>query len=346
AAGGRASSRVVRAVDGVDLSVSRGETVGLVGESGCGKTTVGNSIIGLVEPVSGRIRFEGNDTAGLSGSRLKGFRRDVQMIFQDPYGALNPRIQVGAGISEVLRAHGLSGGRRERTDRVSQLLRNVGLDPSHAARYPHEFSGGQRQRIGIARALAVAPSLVIADEPVSALDVSVQVQILNLMRDLQEQMELSYLFVAHDLAVVSYMCDRVLVMYLGKIVEEAGAQDLFANPSHPYTEALLSAVPDVDEALRRRPGLSRRIVLQGDVPSPAEIIPGCAFHPRCHRARRVCGEEAPPRKDVGNGHASLCHFAAEMTEGRDIPGEPLIASGGGPTGTDPGAPGSPSPTPS
>jgi len=306
----------VRAVEGVSFELGEGESVGLVGESGCGKTTLGNAVIGLVQPREGQILFSGCDPADLRGGDLRTFRRQVQMIFQDPYGSLNPRMPIGAGISEVLRVHGLARGKRELAGRVAELLGSVGLDPRYAARYPHEFSGGQRQRIGIARALAVKPSLVIADEPVSALDVSVQVQILNLMKDLQGRMNLTYLFIAHDLAVVRYVCDRILVMYLGRIVESADIDDLFSRPAHPYTEALLSAVPDVDKGLRARREGSERIVLKGDVPSATERIPGCPFHPRCHRCEPVCAEKIPGRKPVGEGHFSACHFADRLAAGR------------------------------
>jgi peptide/nickel transport system ATP-binding protein/oligopeptide transport system ATP-binding protein len=312
-AGGRRTD--LRAVDGVTLRVDSGGSVGLVGESGCGKTTLGNAIVGLAPALAGAIRFEGEDIAGLRGRRLKAYRRRLQMVFQDPVGSLNPRMPVGSAIAEVLHAHGLARTRRERGRRVSELLGAVGLDPEYARRYPHEFSGGQRQRIGIARALAVGPSLVIADEPVSALDVSVQAQILNLLKDLREKMSLAYLLIAHDLAVVRYMCSRILVMYLGRIVESADAADLFTRPAHPYTEALISAVPDVDRSLRDGGRGQGRIVLGGDVPSPTERIPGCAFHPRCHRAREVCARLAPPCAQVGPSHTSVCHFAAEICAG-------------------------------
>ena len=243
-------NRELRAVDGVSFSVGRGESLGLVGESGCGKTTVGNAIIGLVPISGGHIKFDGKDMAGVRGGAQKRFRQQAQMIFQDPFGALNPRMSVGSSIAEVLKVHHLVRGRNERDARVAELLKAVGLESEYAWRYPHEFSGGQRQRIGIARALALRPALIIADEPVSALDVSVQAQILNLMKELQDKMSLSYLFIAHDLAVVRYMCDRILVMYLGKIVESGSSAELFTRPAHPYTEALLSAVPDVDKGMR------------------------------------------------------------------------------------------------
>ncbi|MDD4869792.1 MAG: ABC transporter ATP-binding protein [Kiritimatiellae bacterium] len=302
----------LRAVDGVSFELEKGEILGLVGESGCGKTTIGNAIVGMVPVTEGSIRFEGQEITALRGKSVKLFRQKVQMIFQDPFGSLNPRMSIGAGISEVLKVHKLVSGKNERSARVAELLKAVGLEAEYAARYPHEFSGGQRQRLGIARALALKPSLILADEPVSALDVSVQVQILNLLKDLQKEMDLSYLFIAHDLAVVRYMCDRILVMYLGKIVESAAATELFGKPAHPYTEALLSAVPDVDKGLKSRTQGSKRIVLKGDVPSATERIPGCPFHPRCHRVQAICSKEVPPVKDCSKGHFSVCHFAGKF----------------------------------
>ncbi|TAN37398.1 MAG: ATP-binding cassette domain-containing protein [Verrucomicrobia bacterium] len=301
----------VRAVDGVSFALNRGEALGVVGESGCGKSTLGRALLRL-EPVrSGRVLLDGVDMVGLRGAKLKAFRSRAQMIFQDPYGSLNPRHSVGGMLREAVAAHN-KVERPDREQRVAELLRSVGLDPAYTRRYPHEFSGGQRQRLGLARALAVEPELIIADEPVSALDVSVQVQILNLLKDLQQQLNLALLFIAHDLAVVRYVCHRILVMYLGKVVESAPAEALFAHPRHPYTEALLSAVPDVAKGLAARTTGQNRIVLRGDMPSPAVTIPGCPFHPRCHRVREKCRTEIPALREIESGHCTACHFAEEM----------------------------------
>ncbi|MDD5678823.1 MAG: ABC transporter ATP-binding protein [Kiritimatiellae bacterium] len=301
----------VRAVNGVSLAVERGESVGLVGESGCGKSTLGNAILRLAPVQAGQIRFEDQDVLTLVHRALFNYRRRSQMIFQDPYGSLNPRLSIGAAIEECLAVHRL-GNRAERKRRVRDLLQTVGLDPDYAARYPHEFSGGQRQRVGIARALALDPVFVVADEPVSALDVSVQAQILNLMKDLQQARGLAYLFVAHDLAVVRYMCDRVLVMYAGTIVEAAGVDALFAQPSHPYTQALLSAMPDVEKGLRARAAGARREIVKGEVPTGALALAGCPFHPRCSYARDLCRAQLPDERAAGPGHMSRCHFAGKF----------------------------------
>ncbi|MBU0676765.1 MAG: ABC transporter ATP-binding protein [Verrucomicrobia bacterium] len=306
----RSYGQTVRAVDGVSLKVGRGETVGLVGESGCGKSTLGNAILRLVDIESGSLDFDGTDISSFAKRRLTEFREKAQMVFQDPFQSLNPRMTVGRAIEEVLYVH-RKGDRMERRRKVAQLLEAVGLDASFADRYPHEFSGGQRQRIGIARALAVDPVLLIADEPVSALDVSVQVQILNLLKDLQKNFNLSFLFIAHDLAVVRYMCDRILVMYLGRIVEESPASELYDCACHPYTEALLSAIPDVDRSLSDK-GKQARIVLSGDVPSPTMVTPGCPFHQRCHRVRPECKTNVPVFREISPGHFSACHFAEEL----------------------------------
>jgi oligopeptide/dipeptide ABC transporter ATP-binding protein len=303
--------RVLRAVEQVSLAVEEGESLGVVGESGSGKTTLGRAILGLWKPAAGAIRFRGREVAGLTGRALADFRRHVQMVFQDPYDSLNPRMSVGTAIGEVLAIHGMRG-RAARVSRTAELLRLVGLQDDFADRYPHEFSGGQRQRIGIARALATGPSLIVADEPVSALDVSVQVQIIALMRRLQAEMGLSYVFIAHDLAVVRTMCRRVVVMYLGRVVESGLSGELFAKPAHPYTEALLSAVPDVDADLDPTLAQKRRIVLKGDVPSATAVPAGCPFHPRCHRARPVCAETLPALWEVLPGRCSACHFAEEL----------------------------------
>ncbi|HEY2952015.1 MAG TPA: dipeptide ABC transporter ATP-binding protein [Verrucomicrobiae bacterium] len=294
----------VKAVDDVSLTVEPGETLGLVGESGCGKTTLGRAVIRLIDPTAGRVVFEGEDITSLSGAVLRSRRRRFQMIFQDPYGSLNPRMTVGQIIGEAIDIHHLAADAPARERRVADLLGDVGLDASHGQRYPHEFSGGQRQRIGIARALAVEPRLIVCDEPVSALDVSVQAQIINLLQDLQKEHGLAYLFIAHDLAVVEHISRRVVVMYLGKIVELAEAKAVVRTPKHPYTQALISAVPVIDPKSKRQ-----RIVLPGDVPSPINPPSGCPFHPRCPMAEARCATEVPALREVTPGHWAACHFA-------------------------------------
>ena len=292
----------VYAVDGVSLSVSKGETLGLVGESGCGKSTVGKTIMRLIEPTDGVIRLRDRDITKASGEALRNHRRDMQIVFQDPYSSLNPRMPAGAIVGEALQNYGLAKGRAKERQ-VEVLFDRVGLRREHMAKYPHEFSGGQRQRLGIARALALNPSLIVADEPVSALDVSVQAQVINLMMDLQEEFELTYLFISHDLAVVEHISHRIAVMYLGKIVELTDKTTLFEAPLHPYTEALLSAVPIPDPRVRRD-----RIILQGDVPSPINPPSGCRFHTRCPYAEERCRIEEPALRDVQPGHAVACHL--------------------------------------
>ena len=295
----------VHAVDDVSFDVIRGESLGIVGETGCGKSTTARLITRLLEPTSGTIRFDGQDITDVPRRKFKPYRRQMQMIFQDPYSSLNPRKTVGAIIAQPFAIHGLEEGKGQRRRAVQELMEKVGLNPEHYNRYPHEFSGGQRQRIGVARALALRPKLIIADEPVSALDVSIQAQILNLLRDLQQDLGLTLVLIAHDLSVVRHMCDRVAVMYLGKIVELASSDALYEHPRHPYTGALLSAVPVPDPELAAR---RRREVPAGDVPSPTNPPPACRFHPRCPKAQAVCSEVEPPLETKGQGTIAACHF--------------------------------------
>jgi oligopeptide transport system ATP-binding protein len=317
----------VHAVDDVSLTLHEGETLGLVGESGCGKTTLCRTIIQLIRPTSGSVRYQGKELVGLSRKELQPVRRDIQMIFQDPYASLNPRKRVGQIIGDPLRLHGLASGQQLRRE-VQELMDRVGLQPEHYNRYPHEFSGGQRQRIGIARALALRPKLIIADEPVSALDVSIQAQIINLLDDLQDEFDLSYIFVAHDLGVVRHVSDRIAVMYLGKLVERSPASVLYERPIHPYSVALLSAVPipDPKANANRKP-----VVLEGDVPSPVDPPPACHFHTRCPWATEICSQDEPPLAEYESGQAAACHHPrnvdAAMVAGASVaPDSPASAS--------------------
>jgi oligopeptide/dipeptide ABC transporter ATP-binding protein len=314
----------IKAVDDVSLAIRRGETLGLVGESGCGKSTVGRTILRLYKPTAGTVRFDGRELTNLSDGELRPLRRRMQMVFQDPFASLNPRHSVGRMVAEPLRVHGI-GGSRERESRVRELLEIVGLPPDAGSRYPHEFSGGQRQRIGLARALAVNPDFIVCDEPVSALDVSIQAQIINLLEQLQDEFALTYLFIAHDLAVVRHISDRIAVMYLGSIVEVSPADDLYENPLHPYTISLLSAIPIPDPEVERR---RRPILLKGDLPSPADPPSGCRFHTRCPYAQPVrCRDERPQLRQIA-GHEVACHFAEEIRAGTV---QPAGGEGGGRT---------------
>jgi oligopeptide/dipeptide ABC transporter ATP-binding protein len=308
----------VRAVDGLTFDVKRGEALGIVGETGCGKSTTAKLLTRLLDPTSGSIKVDGQEIAGLSRRALKPLRREVQMIFQDPYSSLNPRKTVGAVISEPFIIHGLNKGEGERKRAVQGLMEQVGLNPEHYNRYPHQFSGGQRQRIGVARALALQPKLIIADEPVSALDVSIQAQILNLLRDLQREYDLTLVLISHDLSVVRHMCDRVAVMYLGKIVELAESDVLYTHPRHPYTGALLSAVPVPDPQLA---ATRKRAVPGGDVPSPSNPPPACRFHTRCPKMQEICAEQEPPLEQKARGDLAACHFPLTEAEAADRTGK-------------------------
>jgi oligopeptide transport system ATP-binding protein len=295
----------IKAVDGIDFTMFKGETLGLVGESGCGKSTTGRAILQLYRPTDGEVHFEGVDITKTKGEDLRKMRRRMQMIFQDPYASLNPRMTVGSIIGEPLEVHNIGSNKKERQERVQELLKTVGLNPYFVNRYPHEFSGGQRQRIGVARALAVNPAFIVCDEPISALDVSIQAQIINLLEDLQDELGLTYLFIAHDLSVVRHISDRIAVMYLGKIVELADRDELYENPMHPYTQALLSAVPIPDPKIETQ---RKRIILEGDVPSPANPPKGCNFSTRCPRVMDICRTEDPPFKEYKPGHYAACYL--------------------------------------
>ncbi|WP_096190367.1 ABC transporter ATP-binding protein [Evansella halocellulosilytica] len=296
----------IKAVDGVSFSLQNGETLGIVGESGCGKSTTGRSILRLIEPTSGSVKFKGKEVTTLSNKELRKIRKDMQIVFQDPYASLNPRLTIGSILEEALSTHHIGKNARERKALVGELLEKVGLNRRFVDRYPHEFSGGQRQRIGIARAIAVNPSIIVADESVSALDVSIQAQILNLFDDLQDQLSLTYIFIAHDLSVVKHISNQIGVMYLGRMVEVASNDELFNNPAHPYTQALMSAVPAPNPSVKKE-----RIILSGDVPNPSNPPSGCAFHTRCHACMEVCKKERPKEIEISSGHVVSCHLYDE-----------------------------------
>jgi len=298
--------RTLKAVNDLSFAIRKGETLGMVGESGCGKSTAGRTMLRLYEPTDGQVRFNGTNIYSLSGQKMKALRREMQMIFQDPYASLNPRMTITDIIGEAIDIHKLADSRGARKKKVEELLDRVGLNPDHATRYPHEFSGGQRQRIGIARALAVDPQFIVCDEPISALDVSIQAQVVNLMRDLQRRLGLTYLFIAHDLSMVKHISDRVAVMYLGKMVELASSEELYASPQHPYTQALLSAIPIPDPEVE---ALRERIVLSGELPSPVDPPSGCHFRTRCPHATERCAAEEPAFAEVKPGHWAACHYA-------------------------------------
>ncbi len=307
--GFRTRREVVKAVDGIDLVIHEGETVGLVGESGCGKSTAGRAIMRLIKPTAGTVEFEGVDLSTMPESSLRKLRKDMGIVFQDPVSALDPRMMIGDIVAEPLRVHRMVSSRRQALERSRDLLQQVGLDPNYAYRYPHEFSGGQRQRIGIARSIATDPKLLILDEPISALDISVRAQIINLLEDLQEQRGLAYLFIAHDLSVVRHVCERVAVMYMGIIVEEGPGRLVFDSPKHPYTQALIASIPKPDPAYR-----VERAPLEGDVPTPVDIPSGCRFRTRCPLAADLCAIEVPPLRDLGVGRTAACHFATADLE--------------------------------